>query len=138
MEDLNVIFEISVLVMLALIFLAVVCIFFKIRPTEKADIDNQNFIRATYILNTIIDNIKDDYQKSILVVRKKYAVLQNDGTTKLPNDTITKYRALKEKIKSKYAKKVVSSMTKHSRDAFLRYYTERGFIEYIFSQLDRD
>ena len=138
MEELNVIFEISILVILVLILLSNICVFFRLKSNERQDIDNQNFIRATFILNTVIDNVKDDYQKSILVVRKKYAVLQNDGTTKLPNDSINQYRSIKEKIKSKYAKKIVGSLTKSSRDIFLKYYTDRGFIEYIFSQLDKD
>lgn len=138
MEELNVIFEISILVILVLILLSNICVFFRLKSNERQDIDNQNFIRATFILNTVIDNVKDDYQKSILVVRKKYAVLQNDGTTKLPNDSINQYRSIKEKIKSKYAKKIVGSLTKYSRDIFLKYYTDRGFIEYIFSQLDKD
>lgn len=138
MEELNVIFEISVLVILVLILLSNICVFFRLKSNERQDIDNQNFIRATFILNTVIDNVKDDYQKSILVVKKKYAVLQNDGSTKLPNDSITQYRSIKEKIKSKYAKKIVGSLTKYSRDIFLKYYTDRGFIEYIFSQLDKD
>lgn len=138
MEELNVIFEISILVILVLILLSNICVIFRLKSNERQDIDNQNFIRATFILNTVIDNVKDDYQKSILVVRKKYAVLQNDGTTKLPNDSINQYRSIKEKIKSKYAKKIVGSLTKYSRDIFLKYYTDRGFIEYIFSQLDKD
>ena len=132
------IFEISILVILVLILLSNICVIFRLKSNERQDIDNQNFIRATFILNTVIDNVKDDYQKSILVVRKKYAVLQNDGTTKLPNDSINQYRSIKEKIKSKYAKKIVGSLTKYSRDIFLKYYTDRGFIEYIFSQLDKD
>ena len=138
MEDLNVIFEISVLVILSLILLFTICIFFRLKMNEKQDVENQNFIRATFILNTIIDNVKDDYQKSILAVKNKHAVLQNDGTTKLPNDSITQYRSIKEKIKSKYTKKIVGSLTKYSRDIFLKYYTDRGFVEYIFSQLDKD
>lgn len=138
MEELNVIFEISILVILVLILLSNICVIFRLKSNERQDIDNQNFIRATFILNTVIDNVKDDYQKSILVIRKKYAVLQNDGTTKLPNDSINQYRSIKEKIKSKYAKKIVGSLTKYSRDIFLKYYTDRGFIEYIFSQLDKD
>ena len=132
------IFEISILVILVLILLSNICVIFRLKSNERQDIDNQNFIRATFILNTVIDNVKDDYQKSILVIRKKYAVLQNDGTTKLPNDSINQYRSIKEKIKSKYAKKIVGSLTKYSRDIFLKYYTDRGFIEYIFSQLDKD
>ena len=57
MEELNVIFEISILVILVLILLSNICVIFRLKSNERQDIDNQNFIRATFILNTVIDNV---------------------------------------------------------------------------------
>lgn len=93
---------------------------------------------ALYIISTVISIQKNKYIRGLNALSKKHAILQRDGSTTLPNDSIPEYAESKKKLKSAITKKVVRSMSDTVRSKLMIYYSDRGFIDFLIGELDKD
>lgn len=131
----DVIFDITTIIILFFILLVNIISLFKIK---KPHVDDQELTHAFYILKNVITNNKQNYKRALLCLSKKFGVLQNDGSLRPPNDSNAEYKKAKEKIKTQWSIKILRSLTKKTRDILLEYYSQKGFIELIFYELDQD
>lgn len=135
------IFELIVISLMSVIWLTIIIIsIIYIKKKNKlinAPTENE-FAHAAYVLNNIIENIRPMYQNEIFALKRKYGILNSNGKTTPPNDSIENYRNSKEKVKSLWSKNVLKSITKETRNIFLYYYSSSGFINYIFTELDKE
>lgn len=139
-EGIDVIFEISILGLLSLNSFLLALIAFKTYRTNKTPSEplEADFLHSTYVIKNIIDVYKPGYNRSLYGLSKKYGVLNSTGDITAPNDSIREYKEAKEKIKAVWGKKVVNSLSKHTRDTYLRYYSSSGFVQYILQELEKD
>lgn len=125
----------EILFFILLIILIIMNIFICITYRKKND---NEYEKAIYTLNNIINMYRLNYQRVLNNLAKKHQILRSDGSVTPPNDSIPKYRETKEKVKALWGKKVLTSMNIKTRKVFLKYYSNKGFVNYILSELDRE
>lgn len=129
---------ITEIIVISLLLLISILLFFILKRNSKPTFKkNVKFNEIFIILNSIIDNNKLRYTSGLVKIQKEFSILTSDGSG-APNDKMVSYVAAKEKLKIKWAKKIVGSLSDDLRKQFLVYFSSAGFINYILSELDKD
>lgn len=127
---------ITILLILSCVLNLISCIYILIKFISKKP--SCTLDEALYIISTIISVQKNKYIRGLNVLSKKHAILQRDGSTTLPNDSIPEYAESKKKLKSAITKKIVRNMSDTVRKKLMVYYSDRGFIDFLIGELDKD
>lgn len=97
-----------------------------------------SFENAFCILNSAIEINRKPFQRGLMTLQKKFQMLSNDGELKQPNESITEYSKKKKELKTAIAKKVMRSISKHTRETILNYYSPSGLVQYVVTELDKE
>lgn len=96
------------------------------------------FEEAFYVLNSVIESQKVKLVLGLRSLSKKYMILNHAGDMEPPNDSIKEYAEKKQELKTAITKKIVHNLSKDVRKKILEYYTDRGMVNYIIFELDKD
>jgi len=104
---------------------------------KSSDVNsNMRLEEAIYILNNIIKSVQEQYVSEMQALSKKYGILAPDGSIKPPNDSIAKFKDDKKLVKKKHALSIVQMMSRELKACLLKFYSDRGLVEYIFTEMD--
>ena len=96
------------------------------------------FEESFSILNSVIEMQRTRFFAGLNALSRKHTTLSIDGKQSPPNNSNSQYVKDKKDLKINISKKVVHSLTKEVRKKILVYYTDRGLIDYIIHELDKD
>ena len=96
------------------------------------------FEEAFTTLNSIIEVQRANYDLGLSSLSKKYTILNGDGTTSSPNNSIEEYVRKKKELKSSIVKNIFHCLSKPTRNKILQYYTNKGIIDYVIVELDKE